>query len=163
MLYAIGFLILFTLGGVTGIILANAAINTTLHDTYFVVAHFHYVLSMGALFGALAGFFYWFTLVTGRKFSESLAKIQFYTLFLGVNITFFPMHIIGVSGMPRRVLNYDPMFSDWNFISTIGSYISMFSLFLFIYVITSSSREGHISIKQRPFFKKTVNLALYMK
>jgi len=112
MLYAVGFLLLFTLGGVTGVILANSGVNLALHDTYFVVAHFHYVLSMGALFGALAGFYYWFSLVLGRRFSEILAKIQFYTLFLGVNITFFPMHLIGMAGMPRRVLSYDPMFFE---------------------------------------------------
>lgn len=134
MLFAIGFLFLFTIGGLTGIVLSNSGINAVVHDTYYVVAHFHYVLSMGAVFGIFAGWYYWIEKMTGLKYSELLGKIHFWIFFFGVNITFFPMHFLGLSGMPRRIPDYPDAFAGWNAIASFGSYISAISLVFFLYV-----------------------------
>ena len=128
LLFAFGFIILFVIGGLTGVILANAGIDVVLHDTYFVVAHFHYVLSMGAVFGIFAGFYYWMGIVLGVKYSEILGKMHFYTFFIGVNLTFAPMHILGIMGLPRRVPDYPTVYSSINKIITIGHFISLSSL-----------------------------------
>ncbi|MBL41881.1 MAG: cytochrome c oxidase subunit I [Rhodospirillaceae bacterium] len=135
MLFAIGLIFLFTIGGVTGIILANAGVDMAMHDTYYVVAHFHYTMSLGALFGIFAGFYYWAPKMWGWKYNETLGKIHFWLTFFSVNLTFFPMHFSGLAGMPRRYVDYPDAFAPWNFVSSIGSYISGFGVLVFLYLV----------------------------
>ena len=142
MLFAIGFLFLFTVGGVTGVVLANAGLDIALHETYFVVAHFHYTMSMGALFGLFAGFYYWIGKMCGRQYPETLGKIHFWITFVGVNLTFFPQHFAGLAGMPRRIPDYPDAFAGWNLVSSWGSYLSMLGAVFFLYVIFRTFTAG---------------------
>ena len=142
MLFAIGFIFLFTVGGVTGVVLANAGIDQVLHNTYYVVAHFHYVLSLGAVFSIYAGFYYWIGKMCGRQYPETLGKIHFWMTFIGVNLTFFPMHFSGNQGMPRRYPDYPEAFWGWNFVASIGSLISVASFLFFFYIVWVTMRSG---------------------
>ena len=142
MLFALGMIFLFVIGGVTGVVLANAGVDTALHDTYYVVGHFHYTMSMGALFSIFAGIYYWFGKMTGRSYNETLGKVQFWTLFVGVNLTFFPMHFSGLAGMPRRYVDYPDAFEGWNMVSSWGAYLSAASAILFLYIVFRAFTAG---------------------
>lgn len=135
MLFAFGFLFLFTVGGVTGIVLSQAPIDRVYHDTYYVVAHFHYVMSLGAVFGIFAGIYYWIGKMSGRQYPEFLGKIHFWLMFIGANLTFFPQHFLGRQGMPRRYIDYPEQFAYWNHLSSIGAFISFASFILFLCIV----------------------------
>jgi cytochrome c oxidase subunit I len=144
MLWALGFIILFTLGGVTGVVLANVGLDVAFHDTYYVVGHFHYVLSMGAVFAMFAGFYYWFPKMTGFYYPEGLAKAHFWMTFVGVNLTFFPMHFLGLAGMPRRIPDFPDAYLGWNSIASYGSMVTIVASLFFLYIIYSTLTDNNL-------------------
>ena len=143
--WAVGFIFLFTVGGVTGVVLANAAIDRYMHDTYYVVAHFHYVLSLGAVFIIFAGMYYWFPKMTGYIMPEWIGKLHFWISFIGANVLFFPMHFLGLAGMPRRYADYPEVFAGWNMVSSIGSYIFGLGILLFMYGVFIAFRNKEVA------------------
>ncbi len=144
MLWAFGFLFLFTVGGVTGIVLSQAGVDRAYHDTYYVVAHFHYVMSLGAIFGIFAGIYYYFGKMSGRQYPEWAAKLHFWMMFIGANLTFFPQHFLGRQGMPRRYIDYPEAFAYWNYVSSIGAFVSFISFVFFIGIVIYSLKWGKI-------------------
>ena len=142
MLWAIGFIFVFTVGGVTGVVLANAGIDQVVHNTYYVIAHFHYVLSLGAVFSIFCGIYYWVGKMSGRQYPEFWARLHFWLTFIGVNLTFFPQHFLGLAGMPRRYPDYPAAFAGWNYVSSIGAFISGIAFLVFFYTMFRTFTSG---------------------
>jgi cytochrome c oxidase subunit 1 len=161
LLFALGFIFLFTVGGVTGVVLANAGLDVAFHDTYYVVAHFHYVLSMGAVFAIFAGFYYWVEKMLGISYNEVLGKIHFWTFFIGVNLTFFPMHFLGLAGMPRRISDYPDAYAGWNYVSSFGSVVSVVASLFFFYLVLNMFTTQFRVTKRNPWRTYPTSLPLF--
>jgi cytochrome c oxidase subunit 1 len=142
MLFAIGFVFVFTVGGVTGVKVANAGVDVILHNTYYIVAHFHYVMAIAAAFAIFAGFYYWVGKMSGHQYPEFLGQIHFWAFFIGVNVTFFPMHFLGAQGMPRRYPDYPDAFAGWHLVSSVGALITGISFLVFLAVVVITLARG---------------------
>ena len=160
-LWVVGFLILFTLGGLTGIVVSNSGLDIAIHDTYYVVAHFHYVLSMGAVFSMFAAFYFWFWRMTSSIYIEKYGQIHFWITFIGVNLTFFPQHFLGLAGMPRRIPDFPDVYTYWNVVSSFGSIISVVGAIFFFFIIIKALTKPNTNVitefKSFDYFNKFSN------
>ena len=147
MLYALGFVFMFTIGGLSGVVLANASLDVAFHDTYYVVAHFHYVLSMGAVFALFSAWYFWVPKILGLNYNMKNGKVHFWVMFIGVNVTFFPQHFLGLQGMPRRISDYPDAFAGWNLVSSFGSIISVVATVIFLDIVYKQLTLGKYSTR----------------
>ena len=147
MLFALGFIVMFTIGGLSGVVLANASLDIAFHDTYYVVAHFHYVLSLGAIFALFSAWYFWIPKITGLSYNTISGKAHFWILFAGVNATFFPQHFLGLQGMPRRISDYPDAYAGWNLVSSYGSIISVVATWIFIQILLDQLVQGRFTVR----------------